>query len=145
MESAVMMHTLGVARKLHPIDSQIIATLKTGIYPQLVEHLQNRLGEGLEVAIAVGFNKGEIQISQIVENRSPSRLAAHHLDIFLLHIVQVDFRQRILKFPHNDSRLVAPQHKDIFFAAIQKILFRCQIEIRVCGWVINTKHNAKSF
>ncbi len=101
---------LGVAGKLLPLDGQIIPAADFRGNPHFSQGFRHRLHKATKIRPAARFlfNKGEIQIAQVVINRSAAGDAPHHMNAPPPDKVGINLRMRILKAAHNHRRFVLP-------------------------------------
>ena len=90
----------------------------------------------------------KIEITQIMINRSATGHSSNDFYFLLLHIIQINFRQGILKFPHNNGGCIHIKQENIFRRkTVKEVFFGSDIEIGVVrrgvdeehGWVLDTK------
>ena len=94
----------------------------------------------MEIVRRIGGNEGEIEIAQVVIDRSPTREPAHHDDAVFLHVIDVDFLHRDLVAPDDDGWLVNIEEQDVFFRrdVLDQKFFDRQVDPRiVVGFVFN--------
>ena len=141
-----VLHVLGVARELLPVQGHVVAAVDLRRDADAVQGLHHRAAEGGEVKLGgvprVG-NKGEIDVAHIVVDRAAPREPPDHVDIVLLHIGGVDLRQSVLVLAYNDGVVVLPKHEIVvgLVQLVKDILFQSQVEVGVVAGTFNVVHH----
>ena len=123
-----------IAGNLLSIDDQIVTPGKFRRNAQRLQRIHNRLQIPQEVNFLLSrfhiLDEGEVEISNVVEDRTAARQPPNHVNMVTVNVFLVDFRRRILVLSHHDGVVILPQHKDIVGRLLQQILLRRQVVVR---------------
>ena len=123
-----------IAGNLLSIDDQIVTPGKFRRDTQRLQCIHNRLQIPQEVNLLLSrlhiLDEGEVEISNIMEDRTAASLSPHYVNMVTVNVFLVDFRRRILVLSHHDGVVILPQHEDIVDRLLQQILLRRQVVVR---------------
>ena len=127
---------LGIAGEFLPVDGHVVAAVHVGLYAERGERAQHRLTEELHIQrlqIPRIGDKGEVQIPEIVVDRTAAREPPYDLNAVGLHKGLVDLGQSVLVLADDDRAAVLPEHKVHLIARerIEDMLLGGKVEGRV--------------
>jgi hypothetical protein len=143
VQDAVLPDMLGIPGEFKPVDREVVPALEACFDAQFGQHLEDGFGETPEIdqmALAAGTDKGKIQVSQVMKDRSATGNASHYLNIMLLDKIDVDLGKGVLVLAYNNRGAVLPEHENVILKLLQDVLFRCEIEMRIGMVPSDDKH-----
>ena len=114
---------------------------------KVLQRLHNRAAKGGKVKGSRGaavYNKGKVDVPQVMVHRPAAGEPAYHPDSMLLYIGGVDLADGILVFPHNDGVVVLPEHAVCMGPVhpVKDILLQRQVESGIMTAALQVIHHA---
>ena len=144
MLDPVAMDVLGIAGDFFTINDDVVASLEIGIQAHGAEYLDDGLCVLAEIDLAFLFvdifDKGEVQVAQIMEDCTAAGKPSDHINVVFLDVFIVDLSQGVLVVAHDDRGSVTPEHETIVLEILDHVFFGGQVEMRVCVGIFYADH-----
>ena len=98
----------GVARELPASAEEVVAARDFRFQPETPQRFLNHRLLLTNIIVVFISNKREVEIPQIVINRSAPCAPSHQMSTFLVQTFDIAFRKRILVQPNHHSAFVFP-------------------------------------
>ena len=137
---------LGIPGELLAVDDQVVSSREFRLHPEILQCFNNweyELGEIDLLQVSLVHNKGEVQISHVVEDRAASGKPPGHPYPGLVHVLLIHLFKRILILSDDDSVRILPQHKiaGVLRELLENELLQRQVIVRVSALGFQVSHD----